>query len=91
MTVNAAASKSILQKQSKRTLPRSSEMSSGAPAKMLTNEQLRMVTNNGKTFGYVTLHARIVTINYVWCDSLTSKEIPTPEIHYKVNLSQTIG
>ena len=38
LTVNAAASKCILRKSFKRTIPRSSQMSSGAPAKMLANE-----------------------------------------------------
>ena len=40
LTVNAAASKSILRKQSKLTIPRSSEMSLGTPAKMLANKQM---------------------------------------------------
>ena len=39
----------------------------------------------------MTFHGMMALINYAWCDSLIPEEILLPEIHYKVNLSQTIG
>ena len=58
---------------------------------MLANEQLHMVNKDGEMFEHMTVHARMAIWNYIWCDSSLPKEILTPEIHYKVNLSQTIG
>ena len=66
-------------------------MSLGAPAKMLANEQMHLVIPDGKTFGHITLHAKVVLLNYARCDTLIPKLIPSPVIHYKVNLAQTIG
>ena len=39
----------------------------------------------------MTLRARMAVLHYARCDTLTPEFIPSPEIHYKVNLSQTIG
>ena len=92
--VNAAATKSILRngkKQSKRTLPRSSEMSSGAPAKLLANEQLKLIDKNGNTYGHMTFQSTMAVLNYARCDTLIPALVHAPDIHYKVNLAQTIG
>ena len=45
------------------------------------------------THSYMTLNARMVVVNYARCDSLITPEsaVVTNDIHYKVNLSQTIG
>ena len=94
LIVKAAASKSILQNNKQPpnyTLPRSSEMLSGALAKLLANEQRRLVRPDGKTYGHMILHAKIAVLHYAHCDTLIPELIPSPEIHYKVNLSQTIG
>ena len=56
LTVNAAASKSILRKP-KYTIPRSSQMSTGAPAKLIANEQIRLTRPDGQTYGYMDFHA----------------------------------
>ena len=55
------------------------------------NEQMRLVRPDGKTYRHITLHARMVVLHYARCDTLIPESIPSPEIHYKVNLSQTIG
>ena len=93
--VNAAATKSILQnrkKQTKRALPKSSEMSSGAPAKLLANEQLTLVDKKGNTYGHMTFRScTMAQLNYTRCDTLIPAPIEAPAIHYKVNLAQTIG
>ena len=39
----------------------------------------------------MTLHARMTVLYYACCDTLILELIPSPEIHYKVKLSQTIG
>ena len=44
-----------------------------------------------KKYGHMTLHVRMTLLNYTRCDSLIPDEIPPPQIHYKVNLSQIIG
>ena len=66
-------------------------MSSGAPAKLLANQQLTVLTTDGKTFGHVTFRASMAVMNYARYDSLISSPLPSSEIHYKVNLAQTIG
>ena len=94
LIVNATASKSILRNNmqpTQRSVPRSSEMLSGAPAQMLANQQMRIVRPDGKTHGYMTLHASIVLLNYWRCDTLIPDDLTPHNIHYKVNLSQTIG
>ena len=66
-------------------------MNSGAPAKMLANEQMHIMRPVGKTYGHMTFHATMVVLKYARCDTIIPNGIPSPEIHYKVNLSQTIG
>ena len=92
LIVNAAVTKSILRnKQLKRTIPRSSEMSSGAPAKLLANQQMTVLDKDGRTFGHTTFRASMAVLNYARCDALIPDLLPPSEIHYKVNLAQTIG
>ena len=95
LIVNAAGTTSILRngkKQSKRALPKSSEMSSGAPAKLLANEQLTLVDKKGNTYGHMTFRScTMAQLNYTRCDTLIPTLIEAPAIHYKVNLAQTIG
>ena len=94
LIVNAAISKSILRNKNKqkpkRTIPQSSEMNSGAPAKLLANKRLRLVDTDGKTYGHMTFRATMAVLNYVRCDTLIPELIPSPDIHYKVNLAQTV-
>ena len=52
---------------------------------------MRLVKPDGKTFGHITLHARMALLNYARCDTLIPELVPSPEIHYKVNLTQKIG
>ena len=52
---------------------------------------MRLIRPDGKTYGHMTLHARIAILYYACCDTLIPESVPSPEIHYKVNLSQTIG
>ena len=59
--------------------------------KMLANQQMRLVRPDGNTHGYMTLHASIVVLSYSRCDTPIPNEIPSQVIHYKANLSQTIG
>ena len=66
-------------------------MSAGAPAKMLANEQMQVARPNGKTHCLMTFKAIMVVLDYTQFDTLILVEIPAPAIHYKVNLSQTIG
>ena len=58
---------------------------------MLANQQMRIVKPDGNTYGHMIFHATMAVVNYAPCDSLIPKEIPSLEIHYKANLSQTIG
>ena len=93
--VNKAASNSILRTKrtpTTRVLPKSSDMSSGAPAKMLANRQLRVMNEDGTTHSFMTLNARMAKIDYTRFDSLINSKslISTPDVHYKVNLAQTI-
>ena len=39
----------------------------------------------------MTSYTTMVVLNYARSDTLIPEEIPAPEIHYKVNLLQTIG
>ena len=68
-------------------------MSAGAPAKMLANKQLKVLNSNGTIHSYMTLKATMAVVNYARCDTLIPPESALVEndIHYKVNLSQTIG
>ena len=66
-------------------------MSSGAPAKLLANEQMKVVDKDGKTYGHMTFRATMAVLNYAQCDTLMPELVPSPDIHYKVNLAQTIG
>ena len=66
-------------------------MSAAAPAKILTNQQIRIVKPDGNTYGHMTFHSIMALVNYAWCDILIPEDIPSPGIYYKVNLSQTIG
>ena len=66
-------------------------MSAGAPAKILANQHMRIVKPDDNTYGHMTFHAIMAVLNYACCDSLIPDKIPSPEIHYKVNLSQKIG
>ena len=68
-------------------------MSAGAPAKMLANKQLKVMNSDGTTHSYLTLKATMVVVIYARCDMLIPPElvIATNDVHYKVNLSQTIG
>ena len=95
LTLNAATLlKSILRntkQSSRRNIPRSSQMSAGAPEKLLANQQMRIVKPDGNTYGHMTSHGMMVLVNYARCDSLIPNKITSPEIHYKVNLLQTIG
>ena len=59
---------------------------------MLANQQMYIIVKpDGNTYGHMTFHTTMAIMNYTCCDSLVPKEIPPPQIHYKVNLSQTIG
>ena len=96
VVVNKAASKSILRNKrtpTKRVIPKSSNMSSGAPAKMLANRQLRVMNEDNTIHSFMTLNAMMAKVDYTRFDSLINSKsvIPTPDIHYKVNLAQTIG
>ena len=66
-------------------------MSSGAPAKLLANEQLKLVDKDGKTYGHMTFRASMAVLTYALCDTLIPDLIPLSDIHYKVNLAQMIG
>ena len=68
-------------------------MSSGAPAKMLTNRQLRVLNKDNTIHSFMTLNAKMAKIEYARFDSLINSKsaISTPDVHYKVNLAQTIG
>ena len=68
-------------------------MSAGAPAKMLANKQLKVLNSDGTTHSYMTLKATMAVVNYARCDALIPPESSLVEnnIHYKVNLSQTVG
>ena len=63
-------------------------MSTGAPAKMLANQQMRIVKPDGNPCGHMMFHGTMVLVNYAQCESLIPEEILSPEICYKVNLSQ---
>ena len=65
-------------------------MLSSAPTKMLANKQMRQANNDGKTYGHVTLHARMAIMNCNCLDSLLPKDIPVPQINSNVNLSNTV-
>ena len=52
---------------------------------------MRLLRPEGKTHGYMTLHASMTVLNYSLCDTLIPNKNPSHDIHYKVNLSQTIG
>ena len=52
---------------------------------------MRLVRPDGKTYGHITLHAKMALLHYTCCDTLIPESFPSPDIHYKVNLSQTIG
>ena len=73
LTINAAASKSILRGKSKCTVLRSSQMLSGAPVKMLANQQMCLVNKDRNTYGYVTLNVKMALMNYTRFDSLFPK------------------
>ena len=66
-------------------------MSSGAPAKLLANEQLTLIDKSGNTYGHMTFRSYMAQLNYSRCDALIPPIAPTLEIHYKMNLAQTIG
>ena len=65
-------------------------MSSGAPAKLLANQQLTVLTTVGKSFGHMTFRASMAVMNYARCDSLIFSPLPSSDILYRVNLAQTI-
>ena len=66
-------------------------MSSGAPAKLLANEQLTLVDKKGDTYVHMTFRSSMAQLDYTRCDSLIPALIQAPAIHYKVNLAQTVG
>ena len=66
-------------------------MSSGALAKMLANQHMHLVRPDRKTHDYMPLHASMALLNYSRCDPLILEELAPHDIHYKINLSQTIG
>ena len=66
-------------------------MSSGAPAKLLANEQLKLIDKNGNTYGHMTFRSTMAGLNYARCDALLPALVHASDIHYKVNLAQTIG
>ena len=66
-------------------------MSSGAPAQLLANQQMRLVRSDGTIHSYMTLNASMAVMNYSRCNSLIPDEPAPPDTHYKVNLAQTIG
>ena len=45
-------------------------MSLEAPAKILANKQMRLVRPYGKTYGHITLHARMALLHYACGDTL---------------------
>ena len=97
VVVNKAASKSILRTKrtpTKRVLPKSSDMSSGAPAKMLANRQLRVMNEDDTIHSYMTLNVTMAKIEYARFDLLInskSNNSKPNDVHYKVNLAQTVG
>ena len=51
---------------------------------------MKLVDKDGKTYGHMTFRASMVVMNYAQCDTLIPELIPSRDIHYKVNLAQTI-
>ena len=45
-------------------------MNAAAPAKILANQQMRIVKPDGTTYGHMTFHDMVALINYARCDSL---------------------
>ena len=96
VVVNKAASKSILRNKrtpTKRVIPKSSDMSSGAPAKILANRQLRVLNEDNTIHSSMILNASMANVDYARFDSLINSKsvISTSDVHNKVNLAQTIG
>ena len=58
---------------------------------MLANKYFRIVDDDGRFMGAATFNVRMAISNYARCDSLIPATVPTPSIHYKVNLSQQIS
>ena len=78
LNVNTAAvsrrpKKSILKGKGKK-LFKSSEMPTGAVAKMMASEQVRMIDNNNNVLGQMTYCAKMTNIDYTRCDSLVQKK-----------------
>ena len=68
-------------------------MSSGAPAKVLANKQLRVLNADGTAYRFMTLNVLMAVVNYARCDILIPPDLVLVinDVHYKANLSQTIG
>ena len=75
----------------KKKVFKSSEMPTGAVAKMLANQQLRLIDKDNKVISYWTGHqqASMAVMDYSRCDSLLPPPIEAPppvDFHYKVHL-----
>ena len=74
----------------RKPIPKSSEMSAGAVAKIKTNTQQRIVDKDNNTTAFITFATKMTVIDYARYDSLIFKDQRVTESHYKVNLSNTI-
>ena len=52
---------------------------------------MQLVRPDGSTHNFMTVNASMEVVNYSRYDALIPKELANIDIHYKVNLSQTIG